>query len=157
MTLLPLLFCKTVPGVLEKLPQLQCLHNYFINDLSPVYLVQKKQLHLVSQNFVLDQTRKTYVVYFCFSSLSQKKILAHQRELFFLDQIYRTQVQTPRLRFRCLRATLYYLMLIQAQKVHVTCNAKNLLRILAKYLYPTQSIRNFYFKILKSSLGTIQI
>ena len=57
---------------------------------SPVYLVQKKQLHLVSQNFVLDQTRKTLVVCYCFSSLSQKKILAHQGELFFLDQIYRT-------------------------------------------------------------------
>ena len=58
-------------------------------NCGPRDLVQKNQLHLVSQNFVLDQTRKTLVICYCFSSLSQKKILAHQRELFFLDQIYR--------------------------------------------------------------------
>ena len=48
----------------------------------------------MSWNSFLDQTRKSLVICCSFFSLIWKKILAHQRELFFLDQMYWAQVES---------------------------------------------------------------
>ena len=91
----PQRYCESMQ---VKGPQIYGPSNFeddkIVSNLSPVHLVQIKQLPLVSQNFLLDQTRKTKANSQCFSSLIQEKILAHQRELFFVDQMYRALVDS---------------------------------------------------------------
>ena len=63
------------------------MQSFMIDHLlSPVHLVQRKQLPLVSQIFSLNQSRKTLVISYRFSTLIQKKILAHQGELEFFSK-----------------------------------------------------------------------